>query len=334
MSDKSETCGMCEGQGVTGIAGYLCDRCNGTGISTTGEVVGALPSTPDPVTDEPLPSQVPTITVTHNGAATPPFPDRYFRVEPWTPAGAIERANTTIAEQAAEIERLKAELHEAYTDDATGDVDKSEDNPSPETDVSAMNVPVAVDNIEDKLRLARAEVERLATVYADHSATIAEQSAEIERLIRVHGEQMETIAAQSGTITGLRTTERDLMRELKDLNFEVQRLKDLSFEQDRTYAALEAERDGLKDEARKLKDDWNELGVDLIDTRNRLRDSTVCLDAANTRAEKYLRVIEAKDATLHALLKLHNAAMHSASITASAGLPVYYSETREKESHE
>jgi len=59
---------------------------------------------------------------------------------------------------------------------------------------------------------------------------------------------------------------------------------------------LEAERDALKDEARKLKDDWNELGVDLIDTRNRLRDSTVCLDAANARTEKYKRVIEATNA--------------------------------------
>ena len=91
----------------------------------------------------------------------------------------------------------------------TGEVDKSEDNPSPETDVSAMNVPVAVDNIEDKLRLARAEVERLATVYADHSATIAEQAAEIERLkgepIRgMQRLQAETIREQSAEIERLR----------------------------------------------------------------------------------------------------------------------------------
>ena len=137
-----------------------------------------------------------------------------------------------------------------------------------------------------------------------------------------------------GTITGLRTTGRDLMREAEDLNFEVQRLKDLkASNRTASYAALEAERDGLKDEARKLKDDWNELGVDLIDTRNGLRDSTVCLDAANTRAEKYLRVIEAKDATLHALPSCTTPRCTQPPSRRALGiLPVYYSETREKES--
>lgn len=106
----------------------------------------------------------------------------------------------------------------------TGEVDKSEDNPPPETDVSAMNVPVAVDNIEDKLRLARAEVERLATVYADHSATIAEQAAEIERLIHVYSDQTDTIVKQAEKLTAL----------------------------DRERAALEAERDEYQDAARRL----------------------------------------------------------------------------------
>lgn len=204
MSDKSETCGMCEGQGVTGIAGYLCDRCNGTGISTTGEVVGALPSTPDPVTDEPLPSQVPTITVTHNGAATPPFPDRYFRVEPWTPAGAIERANTTIAEQAAEIERLTKErdTHLCPLCHGTGMVGNVNDREACErcegTGIDAYTEMIAeLTTNRDALRL---EVLRLNDLKCEAMDRYAALEAERDALKRAIDAAMRTIAAQSSTL--------------------------------------------------------------------------------------------------------------------------------------
>lgn len=132
------------------------------------------------------------------------------------------------------------------------------------------------------------------------------QAAEVERLARAYADHGDTIAAQSATITGLRTTERDLMRERNALRLEVQKLKDDRHEAADMYAAIEAERDELREKVRILE------ATDFL-----LRTT---YEADRARAESYLRVILAKDAEIAALGQAWKASMASGEAMQAAGL--------------
>jgi predicted nucleic acid-binding Zn-ribbon protein len=190
-------------------------RDNGTGVRTTGKYLGTLPSTPDPVTDETLPSQVPTITVTHNGAATPPFPDRYIKPAPGLgatgvpldQAAALTLARATIAEQAAEIERLKHDIDALKFD--TGTLTTERDT-----------LRASVDYLKGERDTLRSALEIAGRRSDSQNASIA---------------YFEQESASHDSALAEVTAERDTLR-LEHANFEAQ---------DR-YAALEAERDTLK----------------------------------------------------------------------------------------
>lgn len=396
----SKTCAECGGRGFRGVKGGLCATCNGTGIVTTGEVVGVLPSTPEPScalcgdtgtvhfqggdencaacharlvldTEPPLPStpdpvnpgELPsqTITVTHNGAATAPFPDRYIGPQPDTPTRngtcdhcggrgkvlgpldeiqtcgvcdgtgdewipksildsaprlhvecacdecakprdvtghdgcerGLERANATIAEQSAEIERLRErvngleQLHASWADGSLAEV-TAERNA----------LRAAVDHLKGERDTLRSALE----IAAARSDSQNESISYFEQESASHDAALAEL-----------TTDRDTLR------LEVQRLKDLNFEAQDRYAALEAERDALK-----------EHPLRAIAERQR-EDFTRLLDEANDRAEKYLRVIKAKDLELFYTVVARSAALKACAAMAEAGLPLH---VIEKPDHE
>lgn len=298
MSDKSETCGMCEGQGVTGIAGHLCDRCNGTGVTTTGEVAGTLPSTREPScslcgdtgtvhfkggdencaacharivldTDSPLPSTPdpvnpgefpsPTITVTTSGAATPPYPDRYLG----TPTN----------------DGAKGEMVGAGT----------ADRGSLGAGIAELSATIAEQAAEIETRTSERDalsrqLQRLIIEQANKVNGLVEenaaQAAEIERLIRVHGEQMETIIRQGEQIV------------------------DLSKERASARAALEAERDAADERCRILAEERNNANQRFWGIEADAKRYALNAEHHREKAEKYLAVIDATNAHAATMVNL------------------------------
>lgn len=138
MSNQAETteCVDCSGRGFRGVLGGLCPTCSGTGVRTTGAVNATG----------------------HDGCIR-----------------GLDKAKATIAAQAAEIERLKGELHEAYTDDATGDVFK-------DRDVLRLEV--------QKLKDERHEAADLyAAIEAERDALRAKLDAELSHPLRAIAEK-------------------------------------------------------------------------------------------------------------------------------------------------
>lgn len=134
-------------------------------------------------------------------------------------------------------------------------------------------------------------------------ATIAEQSAEIERL----KEAVETIE-----VGRERDHEKHLLAEAEASSWILQ--------QNNKIAALEAERDELAgrlatqqefiDDYRKARDLREDAADQLLRERN----------AANARAEKYLRVIAAQNAAIAARIQCHETEIDAAIAASEAGL--------------
>lgn len=275
---KTETCRECEGDGI--ILGCRCHECNGTGIETTGKFLGTLPSTPDPVTDEP---HEPTITTTQGDAPSVVTGNglRYVYA-PGHDSGATvtDERDATIAEQAAEIERLRErvngleQLHASWADGSLAELTAERDA-----------LRAAVDHLKGERDTLRSALEIAAARSDSQNASIS---------------YFEQESASHNAALAEATTERDVLR------LENQRLKDLSFEAQDRYAALEAERDELETANATLRM-LNE-SVDNKCEENRIR------------AEKYLAVIRAKDAEIAALGQAWKTSMATGEAMQEAGL--------------
>ncbi len=193
MSDKAETvtCENCRGKGSVLIhngVNWNCLKCNGTGVRTTGAVVGALtmPSTPDPVTDD---TWTPTITTTQGDAPSAATGNglRYVYA-PGHDSGAtvnatghdgcirgLDEAKATIAAQAAEIEAMKSVIGRI----------------SPEN----TSLRVAVDRLKGELRTSQeqygAKVDELKIVRAERDVL----RLEVQRLKDLSHESQDLYAA-------------------------------------------------------------------------------------------------------------------------------------------
>lgn len=152
-----------------------------------------------------------------------------------------------------------------------------------------------------------ASVHRLGGVPADQyrtlKATIAEQSAEIERL----KEAVETIE-----VGRERDHEKHLLAEAEASSWILQ--------QNNKIAALEAERDALKDELERVR----KAGLEALHGGIGHRE----------RAEKYLAVIRAKDAEIGALSRWCDTMLLSARAMSEAGLQVDVEDMTKEPTHE
>ena len=116
---------------------------------------------------------------------------------------------------------------------------------------------------------------------------------------------------RDATIAAL-TTERDVLR------LEVQRLKDLNFESQDLYAAIEAERDELRDNTVPgLEEERDGLRAAIGLREYQAKEDRT---EASARAESYLRVIEAKDAEIAAMAEGWKASLRTGVAMAEAGL--------------
>lgn len=182
MSDKAETmeCVDCSGRGFRGVLGGLCPTCSGTGVRTTGAVVGGLP---------------PAVGIggyvyapDHNSGAT-----------------VTDDRDATIAAQAAEIERLKAESIRRYTENADGTINMLRDQVRQLTDErdevererNALLLRVAEDiaPVEADRDVLRLEVQRLKDLNFESQDLYAAIEAERDALRAERSERMGALEA-------------------------------------------------------------------------------------------------------------------------------------------
>ena len=175
MSKAAKTCSACSGRGrqlLMSGGDVVCSICNGTGITTTGKFLGTLPSTPNPVTDEP---HEPTITTTQGDAPSVVTGNglRYVYA-PGHDSGATvtDGRDATIAEQAAEIERLRErvngleQLHASWADGSLAELTAERDA-----------LRLAVDHL-------KAERDELKTVCERYTSTLGQLTREQSELTR------------------------------------------------------------------------------------------------------------------------------------------------------
>ena len=238
----SKTCEECGGRGFRGVKGGLCATCNGTGITTTGKFLGTLPSTPDPVTDEP---HEPTITTTQGDAPSVVTGNglRYVYA-PGHDSGATVNATghdgciRGLEKAKAEAEYLRNKLHET---ERAGDI---------------------------RIAEQAAEIERLKTLLSTATAeartlkTTARELCDALEAERDQWRQLTVEARRERDAYSIRVN--SLRADLEKARLEAQRLNDRLFAASNADAAIVAERDELRRRLdidggtiTKLQDDWH-----------------------------------------------------------------------------
>lgn len=334
MSDKATTttCSACGGTGFFDArhSDRFCPTCEGTGTAPNGnspenpESSGEVAGTPGPTVAESierLERDEQTITVTHNGAATAPFPDRYIGPQPDTPTrnGTCDHCGGR-----GKVLGPLDEIQTCGVCDGTGDewIPKSILDSAPRLHVECACDECAKprdatghDGCIRGLEKAKAEAEYLRNKLHETERAgdirIAEQAAEIERLReRVSGLEQLHASWADGSLAEL-TAERDALRLAVDhLKAERDELKGKLDVQQEFIDDYRKTIDRLRTEVERLKGDIEELTIQRDALKAKLKDAeTVAtlaadrkrlLGEANVRAEKYLRVIAAQSDMIEA----------------------------------